>query len=175
MKGRIRSVEQIIEQQVHRWQISQPREIEKEPVPPIVTLSREPGSGGRLVAEGLAECSGLDIFHQEVIHEMAQSAKVSKRLLETLDEKRISMIEDWISAAIRERYLWPDEYLQHLMKVIGTIGEHGGAVIIGRGANFILPPESRFRVRVIAPLEMRIEMVAKSYDVAPEEARRPRC
>lgn len=172
MKGRIRSVEQIIEEQVHRWQISQPREIEQEPLAPIVTLSREPGSGGRIVAEGLAECSELDIFHQEVIHEMAQSAGVSKRLLETLDEKGISMVEDWVSAAIRERYLWPDEYLQHLMKVIGTIGKHGGAVIIGRGANFILPPEGRFRIRVIAPLELRVERVAKEFDVAPEEAKR---
>ena len=172
MKGRIRSVEQIIEEQVHRWQISQPREVEKEPLAPVVTLSREPGSGGRIVAEGLAECSDLDIFHQEVIHEMAQSAGVSKRLLETLDEKGISMVEDWVSAAIRERYLWPDEYLQHLMKVIGTIGKHGGAVIIGRGANFILPPEGRFRIRVIAPLELRVERVAKEFDVNPEEAKR---
>ena len=171
MKGRFRSVEQIIEEHVHRWQLSRHREEVKQPQPPVVTLSREPGSGGRIIAEGLAETYGLSIFHQEVIHDMAQSAKVSKVLLETLDEKGISMVEDWISAAIRERHLWPDEYLQHLMKVIGTIGKHGAAVIIGRGANFILPPEGRFRVRVIAPIKTRIERVAREFDVPPEKAK----
>jgi cytidylate kinase len=172
MKGRIRSIEQIIEEHVHRWEFSRHREVAKQTKPPVVTLSREPGSGGRIVAEGLAEKYGLSIFHQEVIHDMAQSAKVSKRLLETLDEKGISMVEDWISAAIRERHLWPDEYLQHLMKVIGTIGSHGAAVIIGRGANFILPPEGRFRVRVIAPLKVRVERVARDFDVTPDEAKK---
>ena len=33
------------------------------------------------------------------------------------------------------------------MKVIGTIGEHGQAVIVGRGANFVLAAETCFRIR----------------------------
>ncbi len=37
------------------------------------------------------------------------------------------------------------------MKVIGTIGKHGRAVIVGRGANFVLPPEKRFSVRIVGP------------------------
>ena len=33
------------------------------------------------------------------------------------------------------------EYVKQFMCVIGTIGKHGNAVIMGRGANFVLPPE----------------------------------
>lgn len=41
------------------------------------------------------------------------------------------------------------------MKVITTIGKHCRAVIVGRGANFILPSEGTFRVRVLADLGIR--------------------
>jgi cytidylate kinase len=58
------------------------------------------------------------------------------------------------------------------MKVIGIIGKHGGAVDVGRGANYILPPENRFRVRVVAPLEVRIDNVARNFDVPREEAKK---
>jgi cytidylate kinase len=115
---------------------------------------------------------GYDIFHQEVVHEMAQSAQVSDQLLDTLDERGLNMLEDWISAVVADRHLWPDQYLKHLMKVIGTISKHGRAVIIGRGANFILPPKKRFRVRIVAPKEIRIQNVANHFGVSREEARR---
>ena len=58
------------------------------------------------------------------------------------------------------------------MKVILTIGKHGQAVIVGRGANFILSPENRFRVRVIAPIETRIGNISRNYDVSAKKAKR---
>ena len=163
---------QIIEEQVHRWQMMHSGKVEEMPGVTTVTISREPGSGGRIVAAKLAEKLGLEVFHQEVIHEIAKSADVSEKLLETLDERGLSTLEDWISSLVYDRYLWPDEYLQYLMKVIGTIGKHGRAVIVGRGANFALPPEKRFSVRIVAPQKWRVQNVAKEYSISFEEARR---
>ena len=168
----MKSIPRIIEEQVQRWQIMQKEgKAEKEGVS-IVTVSREPGSGGRIVAAKLADKLGIDIFHQEVINEIAKSADVSEKLLETLDERGLSILEDWISSLVYDRHLWPDEYLQHLMKVIGTIGKHGRAVIVGRGANFVLPPEKRFSVRIVAPQSWRIQNVSKEFDIPIEEAKR---
>jgi cytidylate kinase len=167
-----RSVAQIVEEQVRKWRIEHQQAQPETSVLPTITLSREPGSGGRLVAEAIAERLELDLFHQEVIHEMAKSAQVSTRLVESLDEKGLSMIEDWIASAVHKRHLWPDEYLTHLLKVIGTIGKHGHAVIVGRGANFILPPSNRFRIRIIAPREFRIDKMAKQFGLTDDEAER---
>jgi cytidylate kinase len=61
--------------------------------------------------------------------------------------------------------------MQHLLKVINTIADHGRAVIVGRGANFILPSEQRFSVRVIAPLQIRIQNVVRAHGVKEEDAR----
>lgn len=172
MKPTSKSIERIIEEQVQRWQMTLVEKKEAKTDLRVVTISREPGSGGRIVAQKLAQSTGFDLFHQEVINEMAQSARVNARILETLDEKGLSTLDNWISSLVDDRHLWPDKYLQHLMKVINTIGRHGGAVIVGRGANFILPPEKRLRVRVIAPLPVRIQNVAREFDVSIDDARR---
>ncbi|MGD2037658.1 MAG: cytidylate kinase-like family protein, partial [Desulfobacterales bacterium] len=154
------------------WQIIHQERKEEKPGISIITLSGEPGAGGRIVAARLADTLDIEIFHKEVINKMAKSADVSEKLVETLDERGLSTLEDWISSLVHERHLWPDRYMQHLMKVIGTIGKHGRAVIVGRGANFILPPEKRFSVRIVAPQAWRIKNVAREYNISPEDAKR---
>jgi cytidylate kinase len=168
----MKSIPRIIEEQVHRWKLSQKKEKPEKEGVSIVTLSREAGSGGRIVASRLAQKLNIDIFHQEVIHEIARSADVSEKVLETLDERGLSTLEDWISSLVMDRHLWPDEYLQHLMKVIGTIGRHGRAVIVGRGANFILPAQKRFAVRIVAPRARRIDNVSREFDLSRGDAKR---
>lgn len=171
MKPKTRSIEQIIEEQVRRWQIIQTEEKKADERISVITISREPGSGGNMLGERLSQQLQFDLFYQEFIHKMAESAHVSVRLLETLDEKGASVLEEWISSLVDKRHLWPDRYLQHLMKIIGTIGKHGRAVIVGRGANFVLPPEKRISLRVISPLETRIRNVSQAFGAAAAEAR----
>lgn len=172
MTNRKRSIEQIIEEQVQKWQISRQAKEVPEAIRPVITISREPGSGGRVLAQQLAEKHHMYLFHQEILNEMAESAKVSRAFLHTLDEKGLSVLEDWIASLVDRRHLWPDQFQQHLMKVVGTIGKHGNAVVVGRGANFILPPEGRLRVRVIAPLEGRIENLVRQFGVSANDAKR---
>lgn len=168
-----RSVEKIVEDQVAQWQKLRKAKIE-EPAAGItlITVSREFGSNGAMLAEHIAAELGYTLFHQEVIHEMAASAKTSKRIVETLDEKGLSVLEESIASLINERHLWPDQYLRHLMRVIGTIGRHENSVIVGRCANFILPPEKTLRVRVIAPLPFRIQTIAKRLSLSETDARK---
>jgi cytidylate kinase len=172
MKTKVRSIHQIVEEQVQRWQILKAeKKIEKETVT-VITLSREPGSGGRIIARVLAKNLKYDLFDQEILHAMAENAKVSTRILQSLDERGLSMLDDWISSFVNERHLWPDQYLRHLMKVIGTIGRHGHAIILGRGANFILPSGKIFRIRIFAPFKTRVQNVSRTFAVPIDEARR---
>lgn len=172
MQTRKRSIEQIIEEQVQRWHFLR-REPSREKITNIViTISREPGSGGDIIARDLAERLKLDLFHQKVIHEMARSAHVSRQIAQSLDEKGLNFVEDWIASLIHRRHLWPDEYLQHLLKVIGTIGNHGNAVIVGRGANFVLPAKDILRLRIIAPKAFRAQKVSETFGIPLEDAKR---
>lgn len=171
-KSITRSIEKIVEDQVLQWQKISSKKKEEPGGISVITLSREYGSGGVFIAEKLAKKLGYALFHQEVIQEMAKSAQISKRIIQTLDEKGLSVLEESISALINERHLWPDQYLRYLMKVIGTIGRHGRAVIVGRGANYIIPVDKILRIRVICPLPQRIKNIARRLDISESEARK---
>ena len=172
MKTKTRSVQQIIEEQMQRWQLMKTKKVKEKQGVSTITISREPGSGGRIIAKKLAGKLGFEVFHQEVLLEIARRADVSEKLLATLDEKGLTVLEDCISSLVYDRHLWPDEYLKHLMKVIGAIGKHGRAIIVGRGANFVIPPENRFRLRIVSPQNVRIANVARTFDVTAEDAKR---
>jgi cytidylate kinase len=168
--GGMKSVEKLIEEHVKRWQLLGQKPKEQQLPVSVVTLSREPGSGGMLVAKRLAEICDFDLYHKEVIDEIAKNANISRRLMDTLDERGLNVINEYISAIVHRAHLWPDEYLRQMMRVISTIAKHGQAVIVGRGANFVLPPEKRLRVRVVAPREFRVKKVAKDHGISEKEA-----
>ena len=135
---------------------------------PVITICMEAGSGGSIVAQRVAEHLGFDLFHRRIIQAVAESGKLDPGVLASLEKNRLSGIQDFVASLMNERYLWPGVYLDHLKKVVHAVGERGGAVIVGRGANFILSPENIIRVRVLAPLEVRIKNVTRVFKVSNE-------
>jgi cytidylate kinase len=173
MKTEKTSIKQFVQKQVEKWESIYPaKERKGEARIPVITVSKEPGAGGNILAQKIAERLDLDIFNRDIIKGIAESAKISASVIETLEKERLSGIEDFISSLVDKHYLYPGLYLEHLMKVVCTIAEHGRAVIVGRGANFILPPEKRFSVRMVAPLDVRIQNIARRFGVSAEEAKR---
>jgi cytidylate kinase len=167
-----KSVNMIIEEQIKKWQMQQmiTRESDIKKKISVITVSREPGSGGILMAEKISGILGFELINNEIVTEMVRDSEKSKLLVETLDERGFSMIEDWISAVISEKHLWPDEYMQLLLKIVLTISKHGNAVIVGRGANYIIPKDERLSVRIISPLKTRVKNVSDQYEVSRDDA-----
>ena len=66
MKLQNPSIMQLVEEQVRKWQILNRSEKERHQDRAVITVSREPGSGGRLVAQEIAERLDWDLYHQEV-------------------------------------------------------------------------------------------------------------
>lgn len=167
------SIAQFVKQQISKWE-SGPAGKDRRPEVhiPVITVSMKPGSGGTLLAQEVADRLGFDYFHRDIIEGIAKGAKIRASVIDTLEKERLSGIEDFISSLYKDQYLYPGIYMQHLVKVVNTIADHGRAVIVGRGANFILPPEERFSVRFVAPLEIRIQNVARAYNVSVEKARK---
>lgn len=167
------SVEQFVQNQIKKWQtLYSSADKKKKARIPVITVCMEPGAGGCLIAEQVANRMNLDFFHRDMIHKISESAHISTTIVESLEKERLSGMQDFISSIVKDQYIHPSIYLDHLMTVVGTIGKHGQAVIVGRGANFIIPPKDRFAVRVIAPVEMRIENVARRFNVSSDTAKR---
>ena len=144
---------------------------EAKPYVPVITVSIEPGSGGSLVARHVADRLNFDFFNREIIKEIAESVHINPDVIENMEKERLSGVEDLIASCLRDRYLWPGMYLEHLEKVLYTLGEHGRTVIVGRGANFILPPEKRFSIRIAAPMALRVENIVNAFGVPAAKAK----
>ncbi|MEN6466439.1 MAG: cytidylate kinase-like family protein [Syntrophaceae bacterium] len=164
------SLENMIEKQIRKWEIEQ-RKKYKNPIRPVITLSRLPGALGGDLARKIAKDLQIDIYDQEIVEEIARNTNVSRKIVESLDEQDRSVLDDWISA-LGEDHMWAYEYLGQLTKVICAIGTHGYSLIIGRGAGYILPREVSLRVLVVAPLEIRINNVMRKYGASEKDARR---
>jgi cytidylate kinase len=129
------SIAQFVKQQIRKWESSAAeKDIKPEVHIPVITVSMEPGSGGSLVAQQIADRLGFDYFHRGIIQGIAKSAKIRATVIDTLEKERLSGIEDFISSLYKDQYLYPGIYMQHLLKVVNTIADHGRAVIVGRGA-----------------------------------------
>jgi cytidylate kinase len=167
------SIEELVHKQVDKWKKLYAGEDKKKKARiPVIALCMEPGSGGCIIAERIAQRLGFDFFHRDIIHKIAESAHISTTVVESLEKERLSGVQDFISSLVKDQYIHPSIYLDHLMQVIGTIGKQGRAVVVGRGANFIMPAKDRFAVRVVAPLEVRIQNIAKRFGVPTDAAKR---
>ncbi len=164
-------IDRYLESRLGRTQDLSERELPKgAPCGPVITLSREAGAYGSEIAERLAEVLKMDLMNDQIIGHVAESAKISKKVIESLDEKEVSLRDNWLTSFFESRHLWPDEYLDHLTRVIATIGRYGNTVIVGRGAHYILPPETIFRIRLIGPPEDRIAHVMETRKATHQEA-----
>jgi len=172
-----KTMDRMVQDQVNKWRqlfaraVQQGLKIENFKGGPVITLSREPGSGGSEIARRLSKALKMDLIGGQIIQHVADSAKMSRRVIETLDEKEVTFRDALLLSLFGENRPWPGEYLQHLTKVIGSIGIFGNVIIVGRGANFVLPKDRIFRVRIIAPIEQRIKyfMDDRGYTKAESE------
>jgi cytidylate kinase len=168
-----KTIEKFVKDQIKKWEgMYLKKSQRKEARLPVITVASEPGSGGTVVAEAVAKRLDFDYFHRDIVDGIARSSEISRDIIDTIEKARLSGIEDFIASLIEEQYIYPGIYLEHLLTVIGAIASHGNAVIVGRGANFIIPPEGRISVRVIAPLEIRVRNIAKWKKISAEKARR---
>jgi cytidylate kinase len=139
---------------------------------PVITVCMEPGSGGHLIASELAERLNFQLFDKNLLITMANTAAVESRSLETIEEQRPSGIQDFITALVDKDYVYTGDYVSFLKQEVEIIGIIGRGVIVGRGANFILPPKDKFSIRVIAPLDIRIRNVSFRNGVSLAEAKK---
>ncbi|MCP4024311.1 MAG: cytidylate kinase-like family protein [Desulfobacteraceae bacterium] len=167
-----KSVHQIIEEQVKRWEMGKIKERPIKESIDVITLSRECGCQGYEVAKKLTKALEWDLFHNEIIDAMVETSKNTRELIETLDERGMNIVDDIVSALVHHHHLWPDEYTKLLLQILGMVGKHGNAVIVGRGANFVLASPKTFRVRLVAPVKTRIANIKKKLDLSDDDAKK---
>uniref|UniRef100_A0A832MIM3 Cytidylate kinase-like family protein n=1 Tax=Eiseniibacteriota bacterium TaxID=2212470 RepID=A0A832MIM3_UNCEI len=181
------TMQQILERQLQRWELEKrirtSAAVEEPaptraaagphaPVAPLVTVSRQKGAGGSSLAASLAACFRYTLLDRDLLDRICGSTDTRRRLLASLDEHVKPVVTTWVEALLGNEWVDAGDYMRALVETVGSIAALGGAVIVGRGANFIVGPARGFHVRVVAPREVRVARIAARDHVAEKEALR---
>jgi cytidylate kinase len=139
---------------------------------PWIALSRELGSGGGELARLLGEALGWRVFDREILSAVAEETHSERFSLERFDEKGVREVGEYIAPLILHDDPGQARVLAGLRHVILKIGREGRAVVVGRGANFLLHPAGGLRVRAVGAPAERAEVLARTEGIAVHEARR---
>jgi chloramphenicol 3-O-phosphotransferase len=157
------SIDQLVERRIRQW--DEQRKLADQATTlaitqrPVVTISRGAGGLGGLVGELTAGRLGFDLFDRDLVDQIAERAHVRRPLVESLDSHLQNHITEWINDRFDDGVLTSSDYVRHLSTTVLAIGQQGNAVIVGRGAHYLLAPKYTLRVRVIAPEELRVRRI----------------
>jgi cytidylate kinase len=173
------NIESILDRQVRRWELErtvqlhegQPDGRARRLRQPVITVSRQRGSGGTILAERLAQRFGYTLLHRDIIDRICESAGYKRRVVESLDGHARSQLQLWFESVVQGHYVDASDYVKALLEVIYSISELGGVVVVGRGANFILGHDRGFHIRVVAPREVRVRNLVTREAMGEREAR----
>ena len=135
-----------------------------------VAISREAGSRGTDIAKKVGELLGWQVFSQESLDYLLQNDSAREQFLAEVPQSTRSWVDAHFTRLQLTNKLTADPDTAALIRLLLAVAARGDAVIVGRGAGFLLPVESTVHVRLIAPFERRVAYLAQWLRLSKEEA-----
>ena len=140
-------------------------------VGPCLLVSRELGAGGSQIATKVAKRLGWGHLDKDIIETLASQYGTPRVVLDVVDEKHVGWFADLLNGWIEGNGFSQLSYVNRLGRLFNAVARRGEVVIVGRGAKFLLPKSAGFSVRIIAPMEFRVEQIILRQGVTAREAR----
>ena len=118
----------------------------------------------------VAEQLGFPFFNREIVEWIGRRTGYRDQMIADVDEQIRSAIDRFVTDGFARKKFTESQYLRQLVRIMAILGERGGAVIMGRGAQFILRPERTLRVLLVAPRAERVERLRKRESISAAEA-----
>jgi len=166
-------IEALVEHQAARWDLARHtgRTDASAGPEPCLAFSRLPHASGDTVAERVATLLDYGLFGSVALGEIARQHGIHESLVAGLDERMRGVIDRYMADVFSRHGRTGDEYFREMMRIVSTIGQRGRAVLVGRGAPFILSPEHTLRVLVVASREAREQRCASESGIPLDQAR----
>lgn len=141
----------------------------------IITISRQYGSGGRIVGKLLAERLGIPFYDNEIISLAAEKTGLSKECFINAEETstgNLLLSLTTLTPSVESFGLPLNEKIFLVQsQVIKEVAEKGSCVIVGRSADYILSEtENCINVFLQADLKDRINRAVAQYDLPEKNA-----
>ena len=132
-------------------------------MPRIITIAREYGSGGRLIAQKVAQKVGLVYYDNEVIDLAAREMGMDVDAIRKVAEQKSSSFMYTMSSSAFSLPL-NDQVFVMQSKIIRHLANHDSCIIVNGCADYILEDyDDVLSIFIHAPLEPRIRRVKEDY------------
>lgn len=134
----------------------------------IITIAREYGSGGRLIAQEVAKKLELVYYDNEIIDLAAQELGFDVNTIRKVAEEKTSSFM-YSHAFTKTTLPLNDQVFTMQSKVIRHLAKNDNCIIVNGCADYILEDyEDVLKVFIHAPLISRMERVEKEYNEKQE-------
>lgn len=140
---------------------------------PVITISREYGSGGRAIGEKLAKELGIPFYNKELILMAAKESGLSEEYIKKAEQQKSTSFLYGLYMGAQQLPM-NDQIFLIQSKIIREIAEKGPCVIVGRCADYVLRDADvrLLRVFVSAPEEQRIARKMEQEHLTQSQAAR---
>jgi cytidylate kinase len=142
----------------------------KVPAALTIAVSREAGSRGGTIARRVGRKLGWQVYNQELLDYIAQEGAFTEGVLANLPGDAARWSEEHLQDLLRDKQLSAHPSVLDLARIVLALAAQGEAVLLGRGAGYILPRATTLHIRIIAPLEDRIAYMSQWLRLTMEEA-----
>lgn len=132
----------------------------------VITIGREYGSGGRLIAKKLSEEMGITFYDKQLISDVAKKTGFSEHFIRNAEHQRPtnSFLYDLYTSVQTPSV--PDQVFIAQAKIIKEAAAREACVIVGRCADYILRDQPNcLKVFINAPLDQRVRRAREEYGV----------
>ena len=137
----------------------------------IITIGRQFGSGGKVIADAIGAKLGIPVYDNELITKAAQDSGFSAELFAQKDEKRSFFSFKAAFSSAADDYMSEGGLFNMQCETIRRIAEQGSAVIVGRCSDYILRDmDCCLDVFLSAPEEVRAARIAERCGTDEETA-----
>jgi len=143
----------------------------KQQIGPCLLISPETGAGGSQIARHVAQRLGWKVMDKDIVDILATEYDTPSVVLDTVDEKNVGWIADLLNGWVEGHGFSQLTYVHRLHRLFSKAAQQGNVVIVGRGARFMLPQRETMSVRIIAPLELRVEQVILRQGISAIKSR----
>ena len=137
---------------------------------PYVAVTREAGIDDDEVARQIAARTHWKILDREMLDHLADEQHWSRTALDLVDERTASWFNDTLGQWLDRQMVSQVEYVHRLAKIVILAAHHESMIFMGRGAQFLLPPERGVTVRLVAPRKLRIKRLAEQQACSEAKA-----
>ncbi len=141
----------------------------------VITISRQYGSGGRIVGKKLADALGISFYDNELIAMAAEKTGLSAECFQDAEKTSLGNLffsltsltpgVDATGLPLNEKIFLVQS------QVIKDVAEQGSCVIVGRSANYVLSENPNcINIFLQADLPDRVERAVHAYHQDPRGA-----